>query len=675
MTAGEHDPTGALGQDGAAATGARVSERPKRLTDMDLPDYSVEQAKAERRANRRSARRRMRRESVLDEEGEALIKDYDQGMMRRLLTYLKPYRLQFGLGVGLLLLYSVLVPAFPALIALAVDRYVVAAQEPYASLTIDERLSGLLWVVLAYLGLRLVNFVLRYGYTYAVAWLGQRIVYDIRSQIFAKIQRLHMGFFDRTPVGRLITRITGDVDAIQQMMTDGVVGLVADVGMIVFLTVYMFSLNWRLALITLAVMPLLFLALNYIRLQQRTAYRAVRLRTSISNAYLAENLSGMRTVQLFNREQRNARRYDELNLDLLEANFEQVRWFSLFHPTVQLTSAIATGLILFYAGSTLIGDPFTDVVTIGMLVAYIQYSSMFFRPLQELSDKFNILQAAMASSERIFQLLDTPELIVDKDEVVGFESGFRGEVEFRDVWFAYDGEDWVLRGVDFKIEPGESVAFVGHTGAGKTTIISLVSRFYDVQRGDVLIDGRDVRDYDQVELRRHVGIVLQDPFLFSGTIRSNITLGDDSIPLERVVEAAKFVNAHEFISRLPDGYDTVVRERGAGFSTGQKQLIAFARALVQNPDILLVLDEATANVDTETEELIQDALEKLMQGRTSIIIAHRLSTIQNVDRIMVMRKGKIIEEGDHFELLKNEDGYYRKLYELQYQEQGAAASD
>ena len=646
----------------------RRNERPKRLTDMDLPDYSVERAKAERRENRRAARRRMKRESLLDEEGEALVKDYDQGMMRRLLTYLRPYRKQFLLGVGLLLLYSVLAPAFPALIALAVDRYVVAAGEPFASLSVDERLRGLMWVVLVYVGLRLVGFGLRYGYTYVVAWLGQRIVYDMRSQIFEKIQRLHMGFFDRTPVGRLITRITGDVDAIQQMMTDGLVGLVADVGMIAFLTVYMFSINWRLALITLAVMPVLFLALNHIRLQQRTAYRAVRLRSSISNAYLAENLSGMKTVQLFNREQRNARRYDELNLDLLDANIEQVRWFSLFHPTVQLTSAVATGLILFYAGTTLVGDPFTEVVTIGMLVAYIQYSQMFFRPLQELSDKFNILQAAMASSERIFQLLDTPEKVLNKDAVAHFEEPFRGEVEFRDVWFAYDDEEWVLRGVDFRIRPGESVAFVGHTGAGKTTIISLVSRFYDVQRGAVLIDGKDVRDYDQVELRRHVGIVLQDPFLFSGTIRSNITLGDDSIPLERVIEAARFVNAHDFISKLPNGYDTVVRERGAGFSTGQKQLIAFARALVQNPDILLVLDEATANVDTETEELIQDALQKLMQGRTSIIIAHRLSTIQNVDRIMVMRKGKIVEEGSPPELLKPEDGYSRTLYARQSQE-------
>ena len=293
---------------------------------------------------------------------------------------------------------------------------------------------------------------------------------------------------------------------------------------------------------------------------------------------------------------------------------------------------------------------------------------MFFRPLQELSDRFNTLQSAMASAERIFSLIDTPEQVVDKDVPLPLEGRFRGEVRFEDAWFAYDKEDWVLRGLDLTIRPGESVAFVGHTGAGKTTVISLVSRFYDVQKGAVRIDGFDVRDLAQTDLRRHVGIVLQDPFLFSGTIRSNITLGDDSIPLDRVIEAARFVNAHAFIDRLPLKYDTPVRERGAGFSTGQKQLLAFARALVQNPDILLVLDEATANVDTETEELIQDALKKLMQGRTSIVIAHRLSTIQDVDRILVLRKGKLIEQGKHAELLKVEDGYYRKLYELQYQE-------
>ncbi len=641
--------------------------RPADLTDMDLPGYSIEDAKAEFRRKRRQRRRAMREESVLDEDGEAFEKAFDRGIMLRLLRYLRPYGKELAAGVAMLLLYSVIAPAFPTLLARAVDRYIVAEKLPWSALSIDERLTGLTGLVALYMGLRLINFVLRYGYTYVVSWLGQHIIFDIRREIFSKIQRLHMGFFDRTPVGRLITRITSDVDAIQNMMTDGIVGLIADVGMMVGLLVYMFTINWRLALITLTVMPVLFVILNFLRRRIRTAYRAVRLRTSRSNAYLAENLSGMKTVQLFNREARNERRFDDINLGLLDAYYEQIRWFSMFFPAVQVMSAVSTGLILYYAGTQLIGPSVSDVITIGVLVAYIQYSGMFFRPLQDLSDKFNIIQAAMASSERIFGLLDTPEQITDPVEAHRFEGRFRGEVRFEDVWFAYDGEDWVLRGVDFTIAPGESVAFVGHTGAGKTTIISLVSRFYDVQRGRVTIDGRDVKDYDQVELRRHVGIVLQDPFLFSGTIRSNITLNDDTIPLERVIEAAKFVNAHGFIARLPEGYDTPVRERGAGFSTGQKQLIAFARALVQNPDILLVLDEATANVDTETEELIQDALQKLMQGRTSIIIAHRLSTIQDVDRIMVMRKGKLVEQGNHFELIK-QDGYYRKLYELQYQE-------
>lgn len=644
-----------------------MTRRPPDLLDTDLPEYSVQAAKDAYKTNKKARRRAMLEESVRDEDGEAFEKGYDQGIMLRLLRYLRPYRLQLTLAVLLLLVYSLLTPAFPTLLSWAIDRYIVAAAPQYAALTVDERLSGLMWLVVAYMALRALSFGLRYGYTYLVAWLGQRVIFDVRREIFSKIQRLHMGFFDRTPVGRLITRVTSDVDAVQQMMTDGVVGLIADVGLMMGLLVYMFSINWRMALITLVVMPPLFLTLNYLRRRIRTAYRATRLRTSRSNAYLAENLSGMKTVQLFNREARNRRGFDEINLDLLEAHYEQVRWFSLFFPAVNIIGAISTGLILYYAGTQLLGESAANTITIGVLVAYIQFSGMFFRPLQDLSEKFNIIQAAMASSERIFGLLDTPERITDPEDPVLFEDRFRGEVVFEDVWFAYDEDEWALRGVDFTIKPGESVAFVGHTGAGKTTIISLVSRFYDVQKGAVKIDGVDVRDYDQVELRRHVGIVLQDPFLFSGTIRSNITLGDDSIPQEQVEEAARFVNAHGFISRLPEGYDTPVLERGAGFSTGQKQLIAFARALVQNPDILLVLDEATANVDTETEELIQDALEKLMQGRTSIIIAHRLSTIQDVDRIMVMRKGKLIEEGDHFELLK-QDGYYRRLYELQYQE-------
>jgi ATP-binding cassette subfamily B multidrug efflux pump len=643
--------------------------RADNLTDMNDGRYSVERAKAEYRARRRDRRQALRREGDYDEDGQAFKKAFDAHIMRRLLRYLKPYRWQLVSGVVLLLAYSALVPAFPSLIAIAVDNFIVAGRAPFNGWTLDQRLQGLTRIVLLYLGLRAINFGLRYGYTYLVSWLGQHVIYDIREEIFTKIQRLHLGFFDRTPVGRLITRITSDVDAIQQMMTNGVVGLIADIGLIVGLMFYMFSINWRLALITLGVMPVLFVALNFLRTRIRDAYRTVRLRTSHSNTYLAENLEGMKTVQIFNRETRNEQAFDRINLGLLDAYIEQVRWFSLFFPAVQLIGGLSTALILYYTAWQLVGPGFSEAVTIGVFIAFNQYSSMFFRPLQDLSDKYNIMQAAMASSERIFGLLDTPEAITDPTNPLGFD-GFRGEVEFDSVWFAYQDEEWVLRDLSFSIAAGESVAFVGHTGAGKTTIISLVSRFYDVQRGAVRIDGRDVRDYDQVELRRHVGIVLQDPFLFTGTIRSNITLGDDTVPLEQVIEAAKFVNAHSFIERLPRGYDTPVRERGAGLSTGQKQLIAFARALVQNPDVLLVLDEATANIDTETEELIQDALAKLMQGRTSIIIAHRLSTIQDVDRIMVMRKGKLLEQGNHFELLE-QGGYYRRLYELQYQGQSS----
>jgi ATP-binding cassette, subfamily B, multidrug efflux pump len=635
----------------------------QKLTDMSDPTYDVWKLKADYAVTRRKYTKAMRKEGDFNEDGELFKKSFDWEITKRLLTYLRPYRTQFVLAIILMLGYSALVPAFPTLTARAVDNYLTVGTN---ILTPDQRLGGLTTIVMIYLALKLVNFGLRYGYTYLVTWLGQRIVYDIRREIFSKTQRLHLGFFDRTPVGRLITRITTDVDAIQEMMQGGVVGLVADIGLLVGLAIYMFSINWQLALITLAVMPLLFFTLNRISARIRDAYRAVRLRTSRSNAYLAENLNGMKTVQLFNRESRNRQAFDKINLTLLDAQVEQIRWFSLFYPSVNLFSAVATSLILFYGAYHLIGPQVSDVVTIGVLIAFVQYSQQFFRPLQDLSDKFNILQAAMASSERIFELLDTPEKIANRTDPFQIR-GFKGEVKFENVWFAYQDDEWVLRDLNFTIKPGESVAFVGHTGAGKTTIISLVSRFYDVQKGAIKIDGKDVREYDQVDLRRHVGIVLQDPFLFSGTVKSNITLNDETIPLEQVIEAAKFVNAHQFIEKLPQGYDTPVRERGAGFSTGQKQLIAFARALVQNPDILLVLDEATANVDTETEELIQDALKKLMQGRTSIIIAHRLSTIQDADRIMVMRKGKLIEEGNHFELLK-QDGYYRKLYELQYQD-------
>ncbi len=637
------------------------------MLDNDMYDqnYSIKAEKERSKAGRKKRRESFKREANFDEDGEAFKKAFDWQIMLRMLGYLKNYKIQLFFSIFLLLLYSAIAPIFPSLIARAVDRFIIANKAPFNSLDIDQRLNGLLMIVLLYIALKILNFGLRYGYTYLISWLGQHIIFDIRKEMFKKIQSMHLGYFDKTPVGRLITRITSDVDAVQRMITDGLVGLIADLGLLVGLAVYMLVINWQLALVTISVMPVLFFVMNFISNQIRNAYRAMRIRLSRSNAYLAENLSGMKTVQLFNREDRNQQKFDKLNLSLLDSQLEQLRWFAYFFPVVQFTGSIATGLILILSVYMLgLGN---GTITIGIIIAFIQYSSMFFQPLRDLSDKINIMQAAMASSERIFSLLDTPAGIINKPEPTEFVSPFRGKIEFKNVFFAYNDDDWVLRDLSFTINPGESAAFVGHTGAGKTTIISLVSRFYDIQKGQILLDDVDLRDYKQRDLRKHVGIVLQDPFLFSGTIKSNISLDDDSIPMEQIIEAAKFVNAHDFISKLPQGYDTAVLERGAGFSTGQKQLIAFARTLVQNPDILLILDEATANIDTETEELIQDALKKIMQGRTSIVIAHRLSTIQNVDKIMVMSKGKLIEQGKHLELLR-QNGYYRKLYELQYQQ-------
>ncbi len=638
---------------------------PKIISDMYDPNYSIKAEKQRFKKGRKERRKRFKEEAAFDEDGEAYKKAFDWQIMLRMLRYLKGYKVQLFFSILLLLLYSAIAPIFPSLIARAIDRFIVAKESPFNTFSVDQRLHGILIIVLLYIALKFLNFALRYSYTYLISWLGEHVIFDIRKEMFEKIQRMHLGYFDKTPVGRLITRITSDVYAVRQMITDGLVGLIADLGLLVGLAVYMLIINWQLALVTMSVMPLLFLIISFISNKIRNAFRAMRIRLSRSNAYLAENLSGMKTVQLFNREERNRHKYDQLNLDLLDSLLEQLRWFAYFFPVVQFTGAIVTALILLFSVYKL--GISKDAVSIGTIIAFIQYSSMFFQPLRDLSDKINIMQSAMASSERIFNLLDSEEGIINRPDPTEFVSPFRGKIEFKDVSFAYNDDDWVLRDLSFIIEPGESVAFVGHTGAGKTTIISLVSRFYDVQKGQILLDDIDIRDYKQRDLRKHVGIVLQDPFLFSGTIKTNISLNDDSIGLEQIIEAAKFVNAHGFISKLPQAYDTPVLERGAGFSTGQKQLIAFARTLVQNPDILLILDEATANIDTETEELIQDALKKIMQGRTSIVIAHRLSTIQNVDKIMVMSKGKLIEQGKHLELLK-QDGYYRKLYELQYQE-------
>ncbi len=621
-------------------------------------------------------------------EEEAFKKSFDAKLARRILKYVRPYWKQVGLALLALVVSTLTAASTPLFLKYAIDNAIV----PRELLPLAQRYETLLLISAVFLAVRVVDFIANYAQTYLISWVGQHILYNLRSEIFAKLQRMHLGYFDRNPVGRLMTRITSDVDAINQFITGGLVGLIADFALMIGLMTFMLVLDWRLALVAFAIMPIFLAVTTWIRNGMREAYRAMRLRLAKVNASLQENLAGVQTTQLFNRESKNEARFDLLSTDLRKAWVEIIKWFALFFPLVGFMGEITVALVLWYGG----GQVIQQAITLGLLVAFTDYVRQLFQPLQDLSEKFNIFQAAMASAERIFGLLDTQEEVADKPGAIGVER-FRGQIDFEDVWFAYgrrgeakpegsepgekeaeaglevqeptpreQGEwDWVLRGVSFRVRPGEKVALVGATGAGKTSVISLIARFYDVQQGAVKIDGVDVRDYRQRDLRRAIGIVLQDPFLFSGTIASNLRLGDERITLERIQEVCAFVGADEFIRRLPQGYESVLHERGGGLSTGQKQLLALARAILHNPDILLILDEATANVDSETEQKIQAALERVMQGRTSIVIAHRLSTIRHVDRILVFRKGKLLEEGSHDALLQK-GGYYAKLYELQY---------
>ena len=590
------------------------------------------------------------------QEDEILGKAYDARLMRRLLGYVRPYIGLVALSVVLLLLSSSASLTGPYLVRIGIDRYITPG-----------RLRGLGALTAIYLAILAAGFIFRYLQSYLMQLVGQRAMYDLRLALFAHLQRLSVRFYTHTPVGRLITRITNDIDALNEMITQGVVGIFGDLIMLVGILGVMLWMEWRLALITFTVMPLILYVTALFRVRSREIYRAVRTRLARINAYLNENITGMPIVQLFNRERRNFEQFDALNRELLGWHLRGLRAFAMFHPSVGVISALAIAFILVFGGGV-----FRASVTIGLLVAFIQYAQRFFEPIEELAEKYNILQAAMASSERLFRLLDELVEVEDPVESVPLER-VRGEIEFRNVWFAYEDTDdgtpdWVLKDVSFRIRPGESVAFVGHTGAGKSSIINLICRFHDPQRGQVLVDGVDVRRYAQRDLRRHIGLVLQDVFLFSGTIESNIRLGNAEISDEEVRRAAEFVNAHRFIDRLGRGYRTEVKERGATLSVGQKQLIAFARAIAHNPEILLVLDEATSSVDVETEILIQDTLRKVLRDRTSIIIAHRLSTIQHVNRIIVLHKGHIVEEGRHQELLTR-GGIYTKLYQLQYRDQ------
>ncbi|MEO5935654.1 MAG: ABC transporter ATP-binding protein, partial [Terriglobales bacterium] len=533
-----------------------------------------------------------------------------------------------------------------------------------------------------YVGALVFAFVLEFSQTYLMLWTGQKAMFDLRTQIFGHLQRLHISFFDKNPVGRLVTRVTSDVDALNDMYTSGVIAIFEDIFVLLGIVIIMLYMDWRLALITFAVLPVIFFATLRFRKSVRESFRRIRTAIARINAYTQEHISGMTVLQLFNREERSYGEFKAVNKQHMEAYKDAIRAHAIYYPVVEVLSAIAVASVIWFGGN----QALRDTVSPGILVAFIQYAQRFFRPIQDLSEKYNILQSAMASSERIFKLLDVPVDITSPPAGTAKSATGPGRIEFDHVWFAYrempvgegaaaplsedDKMEWVLKDVTFVIEPGETAAFVGHTGAGKTTIISLLLRFYDVQRGAIKIDGVDIREMELDALRRRFGVVLQDPFLFSGTVKENIRLGTAGIADAAVEKAAEDVNVADFIRTLPGGFDEQIRERGSTLSTGQKQLISFARALAHDPKIL-VLDEATSSVDTETEVRVREALSRMVAGRTSVIIAHRLSTIQQADKILVMHKGKLRESGSHQELLVQR-GIYWKLYQLQYRDQEMA---
>jgi len=580
---------------------------------------------------------------------------YDLRLLWRLLGYLRPHTDAVAAAFVLIVAQAGIDLVGPYLTKIAIDRHIATGDA-----------AGLARVAGLYLLALVAAFVVRFGQNYIMQMAGQRVMQDMRREIFAHLQRLHVGHFDRNPVGRLMTRVTTDVDAVNELFTSGVVTVFGDLFTLVGIMAVMVALDWRLALVTFAVIPLFFVLTNWFRKGARGSFRETRRWVARINAFLQENLSGMSVVQLFRREERNREAFAAINRRHYDANMQAIFYYAVFYPAIELLAAIAAALILVYGGGKILAGG----LTLGVLVAFIQYSERFWRPISDLSEKFNVLQAAMAASERIFGLLDTKSLVTTPDPAVRPQA-VQGRVSLENVWFSYTAGEPILKDIDFVVEPGKSVALVGATGAGKTSIISLLMRFYDVQKGRVALDGVDVREWDLQRLRSSLALVLQDVHLFSGTIASNIRLGSD-IPMDRVRAAAEAVHAHRFIERLPQGFDTEVKERGATLSVGQKQLLSFARALAHDPRVL-ILDEATSSVDTETEQLIQDALRVLLRGRTAIVIAHRLSTVQNVDEILVLHKGRIRERGTHQELLARR-GVYWKLYELQYKDQEARAA-
>jgi len=574
---------------------------------------------------------------------------------RRLLPFARPYWRGMLLALILILCVSGMVNFLPVLIKRIIDSCLLNQSLDSATrLQTLTRLGGL------YLGLALGGHLIRYAQGVLTAWLGQRIIYDLRVAVFKKVMHLHQAYFDRTRVGSLLTRVTSDIDRMQRFVTDGVVGTLADTFMLISIMVYMLFIHVKVALVLFTVLPLLFTALFFISRRLRQANREIRTRQSSLNALLQEDIVGMTTIQLFNREGTARGEFRERNAHLRAAYFSEVRWFSLYFPVIEGGQAAAFIIILGTGGFLLLNN--SSLISLGVLVAFLTYIRDFFRPLGSLSDKAGMFQMAMASAERIFALIDIPEEVPEPAQPRA-PGKIQGTIAFKDVSFAYNDENWVLQDLSFRVKPGQVIAVVGATGAGKSTIINLIGRFYDVQQGSVTIDGQDLRAFSKTDLRQRLGFVFQDPFLFVGSVADNISLLNPDLTRTHIVDAAKTVNAHDFIMAMPDGYDTALNERGAGLSLGQKQLLSMARTLAQDPELLFVLDEATASVDTATEMLIQDALGKLMRKRTSIIIAHRLSTIRHADRILVMRHGRLVDSGTHNELMQGKS-YYRQLYEL-----------
>jgi len=585
---------------------------------------------------------------VAVQDDEILGKAYDAQLMRRLIGYLRPYWRSVAVAFVAIIAGSSASLAQPYLIKVAIDRYIAAG-----------RLQELNTLALLFLVVLVVGFASEYTQTWTLQLTGQRVMFDLRTAIYAHLQRLDLRYYDRNPVGRLMTRVTSDVDALNDLFTAGVITIFGDIFTLVGIMVVMVWMNWQLALVAFAVLPLIVLVTQWFRRNVRQSYRVVRGLIARINAFLQENITGMATVQLFRREALNFERFDDIDAQHRDANLQSVFYYAVFYPAVEAISSLASALIIWYGG----GRVLQNALTLGALVAFLQYSQRFFRPISDMSDKFNVMQAAMASSERIFKLLDEP-VEVQSPATPARHAALTGHIVFDRVWFAYNDDEYVLQDVSFEVRPGQRVGIVGATGSGKTTLINLLLRFYDVKRGRITVDGIDIRGLNLADLRALFSLVLQDVHLFSGTIADNIRLGDAAIDDARVKMAAEAVHAAPFIERLPDGYASAVAERGSTLSVGQKQLLSFARALAFDPRVL-ILDEATSSVDTETELIIRDALQALMKGRTTIAIAHRLSTIQDMDQILVLHRGRLRERGTHQELLAQR-GIYFKLFELQY---------